>query len=102
MPQRLHEFSVYRCTIEKSRINSALVSVLVTAISLIVLEFIVAAGYFLDLVARTSLYILGISLLAGAVRSQISRRGLWYSVICGVLVAIVGYVVVLCLAISSI
>ena len=64
--------------------------------------FLAGPAYFIDVVRSATLHILGISAIAGLARLLFSRGGVVLSVVCGLLVSIAGFLVMLGLAISKI
>lgn len=82
---------------------TSIAAVLVSVVCLVVLELWIAGlQYFWELLSGSVLHITGISAVAGVVRLPFRRGGLKLSVICGVSVAVVGFLIVLMLAMSNI
>jgi hypothetical protein len=90
-------------TIPVTRASTAIAAVLVAIACLIVLEFFLAGPtYFLEMLGSSVLHIAIISALAGVVRLPFTRRGFLLSVVCGVSVAVAGFVIVLAVALWNI
>ena len=95
---------IERMTLPLLRLFTALASALVAAACLVALEFIIAAtsGNFLDLLWHSAWFIVGISTFAGVVRLLFRRSGFVLSTACGALVASIGFIVCLFIAIRGI
>jgi len=90
-------------TVPSSRLSDALVSALVATACLVVLVLTLAGpSYFLSVLWGSALHILGISVVAGVVRFPFRRGGLAVSAICGAVVAVAGFLIVLATAVSNI
>lgn len=90
-------------SIPSSRVSDALVSALVASACLLVLVFTLSGPrYFLGTLWDSALHILGISVVAGVVRLPFGRGGLRVSAICGAVVAIAGFLIILAMAVSHI
>ena len=90
-------------TLTASRFFSATVAMLVSITVLIVLVlFLAGPAYFGSLLLGSMWHILGISIIAAAVRLPFRPGGLPLSAVCGAAVAIIGFFVVLGVAMSNI
>jgi hypothetical protein len=89
--------------IPSSRVSDALVSALVATACLVILVLTLAGpSHFLSVLWGSALHILGISVVAGVVRLPFRRGGFAVSAICGAIVAVAGFLVVLAAAVSNI
>jgi hypothetical protein len=85
------------------RLKFSLEAICIAVLCLIVCIFFLAGpSYFFEVVWSASLHILGISILAGIVRYAIRRGGHVLSLICGAVIAVVGFFTVLLVATSNI
>ena len=78
-------------------------TVLITAIFLILLEFILARSqYFNDLIRNSLIQISIISIFVATARLPIKRNSLFISILCGSIGALIGFFILLAVAISKI
>lgn len=83
--------------------NPKLATFLIACLPLVVCEFFLAGpNYFADLLTRSLVYVFGIAILAVLIRTQIRRPDILASILCGVIVGVVGFFVVLFVAVSGI
>lgn len=86
----------------RPNISNALVSALIATVCLVMLVLILAgANNFLSVIWGSALPILAISVAAGVARLLFARGGFAVSAVCGVVIAVAGFVIVLAAAVTN-
>jgi hypothetical protein len=87
----------------RNRFAAAAVALLVSVAVLVMLVLLIAGpAYFGSLLSEAVWHVLGISIAAAIIRLPFRRGGLILSAICGALIAIAGFLIVLAHAVSKV